>query len=351
MKCSFYIFFRVIVLVILLKIPNMYGQDVNFTMPYHSPLELNPAYAGSEKYWRFGANYQNSWSALGEPYEAYSFFTDYYFPKSKSGIGFSALNDRQMDGVLKQTSLALSYAYNLRVAQNTALRFGIQATLRMAFVNSGQLLFPDMIDPSFGATGGTVLYDKAQQMKFDMPIGCVFSHHNFYMGLAGRFLFNTNNATIDDVQILQSPKITLNMGYNIEFGTRLFSYSTHSTSSPNNYNFITLSPCIHYHLQSLYQNFSVGTYLRLSQFVSGVFYRTTPQFSFHFFSAMLGYTFKAMVISYAFEAGVLDSKMQGALPTTHEISLLFNIKYKMKEVYGVRVDRSNIQNSPPVNFL
>ncbi|MGL4364501.1 MAG: PorP/SprF family type IX secretion system membrane protein [Bacteroidales bacterium] len=349
MRCSFFCIFLAIILVALLKITSLQAQDVNFNMPYHSPLVMNPAYSGSENHGRIGVNYRNSWAAFGSPYETYAVFADYYFPKFKSGLGIYILNDKKMDGALNQTSFAFSYSYNLRIAENSSFRFGIQATLNLNAIVGNLLIFPDMIDPTLGIVAGSSTYPNNKKLNFDLPIGCVFSHRNFYLGIAARRLMqNSSNQDFEGIPYSISPRVTFHGGYNIILRT---SSTQGLYGIASNNSVMSLSPCFYYSWEGLAQVFSAGTYWQASQVMLGIFYRTVPRFSAQFFSAMIGYAFKTLTISYAFDVGLFTQAIRTSPPLTHEFALIFKLKYKSQLIYNVRTLSPNMPNAPLVNFL
>ena len=68
MKNLYLVFFTFLIMLSLVQ-----AQDIHYTQFYASPLNLNPAAAGSfNGDYRFAANYRNQRSSLGTPYTTMS---------------------------------------------------------------------------------------------------------------------------------------------------------------------------------------------------------------------------------------------------------------------------------------
>ncbi len=321
------------------------AQDVSFSQPYAAPLYLNPAYSGVAEFSRIGASFRYQWAQLGEPYTTTSFYADHYFSGFKSGVGFSAVNDRLAGGAVVQSGLGTSYAYNLRLAEKTFLRFGIQASLGITSVNASKLVFPDMLNPS-GAVFPTESYASEQRTYFDMAVGGVFSHDMFFAGVALHHLMGSPSVEVLGQPVSMPRKLTLHAGYNIPISIGS-SYSSGRYYQSDEEDALSLSPNIIYWLQGVYSAYAAGMYANVKGFSLGFFYKSEIGSSTNFFSAAAGYSANLFTLMYSFDFGKLSSETKAYTPNTHEISLVFKIKPRARNAYMQQWNRPyKVQNTP-----
>lgn len=101
------------------------AQDqVNFSQFFLSPYLINPSYAGIDGKPLVGFTYRKQWAAVeGGPTIAN---LNFHTPIGKRlSTGFSATNDQR--GVLNNSSLLISFSYNVPLQNKIFVRFGISA--------------------------------------------------------------------------------------------------------------------------------------------------------------------------------------------------------------------------------
>ncbi|MDR0415362.1 MAG: PorP/SprF family type IX secretion system membrane protein [Prevotellaceae bacterium] len=327
------------------------AQDANFAQPYAAPLYLNPAYSGMEDAMRMGATYQYKLGRLDNPYMLYAVYADYYFNAFKSGAGICAVSDRQGGGALTNTSVGASYAYNLRIAEETFLRFGLQALLDVISTNAAKLVFPDML----GAYGSAAIADNAyaseQKTYFDMAVGSVFSHRIFYVGAALHNLMQAPSGEVLGQPVTTPRKITLHGGCNVSvplYGRRTANYRG-STST------LTFSPNAVYGWQGSFHSLALGGYVGLNNFSGGFFYKAgfDANSKVGFYSASVAYSSGWLSVIYSFDFGKMNNMLRKYSPNIHEISLIFRIKRQVQRSYYFQNRNSDrkTQNMPYFNYL
>ena len=99
-------------------------QEVQYSQYMFNMLAVNPAYAGSRDVLSMTGLYRQQWVGIEGAPTTQSFTIDLPIKKEKVGIGFQAYNDQI--GVFKNTGVALSYAYRVKVSQKTTLSMGVQ---------------------------------------------------------------------------------------------------------------------------------------------------------------------------------------------------------------------------------
>ncbi|MDR3297050.1 MAG: PorP/SprF family type IX secretion system membrane protein [Prevotellaceae bacterium] len=293
------------------------AQDVVFLQPYSSPLALNPAYTGSERHMRIGVAYQHQLLSA-EPSMASTFYADYYFDELKSGVGISAVADMQGGGMLTQTSVGASYAYNLRLAQQTFLRFGIQALADVFLTSASRFIFPDNIGYG-GEVSASEAYASEQRVGFDMALGGVFTHRSLYVGLAVRNLLGQPSGVLAGQTISTPLAFTLHGGYNIRLSN---AYST-----KNSY----LSPNVMYCKHGEFQMFSAGANFLYRVVSLGAYYRKTLDGA-SFFILGAAYSPDLFTISYHFGYGSASANPTYS-SNIHEVALSFRVKYATPSTY------------------
>ncbi len=320
------------------------AQDVSFSQPYAQPLYLNPAYSGVEQFSRVGAGFRYQWGQLGAPYTTYALYADHYFDEWSSGVGIMAVSDRQPNGALLQTSLGASYAYNLRLAQETFVRFGLQALLGLTAIRPASLVFPDMLDEYGNPVGAAEAYAAEQKAYFDMAVGAVFSHRMLYAGVALQHLMGRPEQQVMGQPVGVPRKLTLHGGLNIPIGLRrqfAGSYRGELTGS------LTISPSVICLFQDDYKNYAVGSYLNLKGFSAGFFYKSEMASSASFFSLSAGYGGRTWGFMYTFDFGRLSREAKVYAANTHEFSLMFKIQNLSRSATRLRGNSGHrVLNTP-----
>jgi type IX secretion system PorP/SprF family membrane protein len=108
-----------------------YSQDIHFSQIYMTPLELNPANAGTEYDIRGILNYRTQWNPVStEPYVTMMAGYDMSFNKSaKTGYfagGIFLFQDKAGDSKMKQTNANLAVAYHINLDDKNTLGLGVQ---------------------------------------------------------------------------------------------------------------------------------------------------------------------------------------------------------------------------------
>ncbi|MDR1023627.1 MAG: PorP/SprF family type IX secretion system membrane protein [Prevotellaceae bacterium] len=326
------------------------AQDASFAQPYMAPLYLNPAYSGMEDFMRVGATYQYRWGRLDNPYMLYALYADYYFDAFKSGVGICAVSDRQGGGALTNTSVGASYAYNLRIAGETFLRFGLQALLDVTATNASKLVFPDMLGSSGSAAPAGNAYASEQKNYFEMAVGSVFSHRIFYVGAALHNLMEAPGGEVLGQTVATPRRLTLHGGCNVPIPL----YSQRAAYYRSSASTLMLSPNVVYSRQGLNQTLALGGYVGLKEFSGGFFYkvRLNADGQTGFYSTCVAYSSGWLSVVYSFDFGKVSDAMRKYSPDIHEVSLIFKIKQQPQSSYFQnRSGGRKIQNMPYFNYL
>jgi len=111
---------------------NSFAQDIHFSQTYMTPLELNPANAGTEYDVRGILNYRTQWSSVSTaPFVTMMAAYDMNFKKASSKTGYFAggiflFKDKAGDSKMNQTNANLAVAYHVNLDDKNTLGLGVQ---------------------------------------------------------------------------------------------------------------------------------------------------------------------------------------------------------------------------------
>ncbi len=161
-------------------------QDAMLSQYMFNGLFLNPAYAGSHKYWSSTFTYRNQWVAMDGAPETTILAVDGPIASKNMGLGFSFMYDKI--GVSTHNKITANYSYQLRTSANSKLSLGINASLSQFNARVEDLLVWDEQDvvfanningkyvPSFGV--GAYHYGEKHYVGISIPT--LFAYQNDY---------------------------------------------------------------------------------------------------------------------------------------------------------------------------
>ena len=319
---------------LLLRGSIAYGQDPVFSQWYASPLQTNPAFAGTNGAPFIALNYRMQYPSFnnGAAYSTFAASFDRALDRTNSSIGISVMTDDAGQGILKKTYASAIYAYKVNISDNMSAKIGVEGGMISSNLDWNKLIFLDQIDPINGWVNpdGTtrptseVRPEQTNRTLFDLSTGLLLTAKQFHVGLSAKhmatpdesFLKNTNS----NLRIGLPVRWSLHGGYEIILrkGNR-----SHPTS------FIT--PSLLIVKQGDFGQVVGGAYAGLGPIFTGIWYRhavSNPE------SAIFTIGFKQdyfkIGYSYDFPVGGLSTKTGG----THEISVNINLDpYQKKKDY------------------
>jgi type IX secretion system PorP/SprF family membrane protein len=152
-------------------------QEVQYSQYMFNMLAVNPAYAGSRDVLSMTGLYRQQWVGIAGSPTTQSFTIDMPIKKEKVGIGFQAYNDQI--GVFKNTGVALSYAYRVKVSQRTTLSMGVQGgvtNLTGDLMGVQRTLTGTDVDPAFSG--------NISKWLPNVGVGLYLSNDRGYIGLS-----------------------------------------------------------------------------------------------------------------------------------------------------------------------
>jgi type IX secretion system PorP/SprF family membrane protein len=151
-------------------------QDPMLTQYMFNGLYLNPAYAGSHKYWSSTLTYRNQWVGIEGAPETAVAAVDGPLPNKNMGLGLVIMHDRI--GVTRQNTAIANYSYHLKVGNEAKLALGVNAGISQFSAKLTDLTVWDQdqvfqndvtskILPRFGI--GAYFYAKKYYVGFSIP--------------------------------------------------------------------------------------------------------------------------------------------------------------------------------------
>ncbi|KAA3647519.1 MAG: type IX secretion system membrane protein PorP/SprF [Bacteroidetes bacterium] len=287
-----------------------YGQDPTFSQFYANRLYLNPAFAGTAKCPKLSLNYRNQWPGIDNSFITYAASFDQQIDAIDGGLGVQFMSDRAGEGVLKSTSAAIMYSYEISVNRKFSIRAGLQGTVVQKSIDVTNLRFGDMIDARRG-----FIYQSQEQINDDQVIypdfsfGLIGFSKKTYFGFAIHHLTNPNEGIIDFSLLPRR--------YTGHFGAVLPTGIRHKD--------ITWSPNVIYQSQGGNSEVNLGVYFTKGPLVLGVWNRVGDAFT-----GLLGLETDEFKIGYSYDmtTSLLSDKTGGS----HEISFSYIFPCRPKKV-------------------
>ena len=179
------------------------AQDPVFSQFYASPLQINPAFAGTTIEPRVSLNYRNQWTSLPQAYVTYAASYEQFLEPLNSGLGFFVLVDDAGQGIYKRNHAAIQYSYRVMINRDVGIKFGAEAGLQQSRVDWNKLVFLDQLHPAFGLNDPNGNPNVSEELPpvnnsttfFDVGTGLLFYSPVFYVGLSAKHI-NTPQETL-----------------------------------------------------------------------------------------------------------------------------------------------------------
>lgn len=164
------------------------AQDPVFSQFHAAPIQTNPAFAGVAFAPRLTANYRNQWPQWPNAYSTYAVAYDQWIEGMNSGVGLRVMADNAGNGLYRTMHTAVTYSYQLQVADRLYFRLGAEAGFLQNRINWNALVFGDQLNPVNGNGNGQnsseTPPDNFTQYDFDAAAGLLVFNSNFHFGLA-----------------------------------------------------------------------------------------------------------------------------------------------------------------------
>jgi type IX secretion system PorP/SprF family membrane protein len=258
------------------------AQDPQYSQFYHNQLSHNPAFTGHTSGSRFILTNRMQWVGIGQPFRTYALSFDTHINDNVGSVGLQVVHDQQATS-FQTTSASLFYAKWIQFGENGGLTAGFKGGFINHSVNLEGLKFIDQysasginaqsIDPLSLARGNTLT-----QFDTDVSVGLMYEKHaelgsavfdpnktGLQVGLA---LHHVDKMLRGQSYNLSSPHWGLHGTYKMPINLFWWEQETYDES--------TLSFTGYIRKQGQNMMLDIGTTIRYSPVIVGVWYRGLP---------------------------------------------------------------------------
>jgi len=317
-------FFAAILIVIFTKA--VYGQDVQFSQFYASPLFLNPAFAGSAEVSRFGVNFRNQWPSLDQTFIAYSAYFDHFVAEKNSGVGIIVNGSYQTLSNLANNEVGLVYAYRLKLGEKSFLHMGAQGSFATRSAAFDEVVLSAQLDIDRGLVlpgSGAAFPEDRTRSFLDLHSGLLFYNERLWLGFSGHHLTQPNISYLEGAVDPLAIRYSMHGGIKFDLPKGFINDYVNNTRQER-----TLAFAFNYKRQGLFDQLDLGAELFFDPVILGLWYRGLPTRiglpNNEALIAMLGFLFESGVqvgYSYDFTLSALGWRNSGG---AHEVSIRYD---------------------------
>lgn len=308
----------------LLAMHAVHGQDAQFTQFYAVPTYLSPAFAGTGLQTRFGLAVRDQWPAFPGAFVSTNFAIDHYMPGVNSGVGLLVSHDKAGSGALRYSSVTGQYAYEIELKRKVFLRPALQLGWANHAVDYSKLVFGDQL--ARGGTVGTYEYLNGTSINYaDLGAGLLFFTPRLWAGMGLHHLNRPNQSLLGN-EARMPVKFSLHGGWRTTFRTPVIKEHPQS-----------LVLAFNYKAQEKYDQLDVGGYFERSPFYAGLWYRGIPLLKRYApgyanrdaLAVLAGVIVNDLRIGYSYDLTI--SRLAGQSGGAHEITLGYEMASRGKK--------------------
>lgn len=297
----------------------MRAQDPIYSQFYSNMVMLNPAFAGAASGPRAALNFRNQWARIPGNFKQVALSADMplYFLGSNQGAGITVMNDIAGEGQLTKLDVVASYAYEIQLNKQHAVRLGVSGGIQQASVNWAQLRFPDQIDPVKGlinATKEPIGNYASGQIRPDVNAGISYYNKYAWAGLTVNHITQPNQVLTGLTGVSGKVDPKLPRKYSLTGGMRI---PLGDFRDPNS---MSITPAFLFINQGQFNQLNVGAYFDMAPMTFGVWYRHQDAMI-----GMIGVKTGPLRIGYSYDAtvGKLTQRNTGG---SHELSVVVELE-------------------------
>ncbi len=173
--------FLIVLLLLITSISSLGQQEPMFTQYMFNTLSVNPAYAGTRNALNLNSLSRIQWVGVEGAPKTISLALHTPFNKKKIGVGFSIVDDEA--GPVRNTYIAVNYAYRLRITESTTLSMGIKGGVSNYTLGLTNLEVNEPDDPDF--------QNNEKKLVPNLGIGFYLYSDRYYVGISAPKLVET----------------------------------------------------------------------------------------------------------------------------------------------------------------
>jgi type IX secretion system PorP/SprF family membrane protein len=290
-----------VILIVVLGCLNGYAQQLGQTSQFLLNKSLySPALVGIDNQFEGVLNYRNQWTSMNNSPKTLVLSVNNPFEGKSYAIGGSILTESL--GATKRNFFSLSYVYDVKVADDYLLAFGLSASMTQYRTDGSKLVLTDAGDETIDQKVNMV------SLSPDFNFGMAVKHEDFYVGLSVNNLIESRinmlaaNGKREQLPLELARHFYVYGSYTVDldkFDAIPFVVVKGASNSP--YQFELGSKFVH----------------KESKVWGGISYRHLDAISF-----LLGYTIMEQIdLGYSYDLTVSKIRMQTL--GSHELSLRF----------------------------
>jgi type IX secretion system PorP/SprF family membrane protein len=291
------------------------AQDPHYSQFFQTLHFANPSVISLSADAGAGILYRNQWPGLKSAFVTYNAFYLHPVSKLNSALGLTLTHDVQGDGIINKTLPAFIYSYQIKISEPFQVSAGMRAGYFVRSINEGKLLFETDITGNGNYFTGN---EKLKSGGFDFSLGMTVSNReNFHTGFAVHHITTPNEST--------SGK---------EGGKLNYLFVFHSSGkifiSDHYRRHIALKPGGRFMKQGVNTLLLYGSNLQIYDFEFGLWARNDLHFRFDAVLFLLGFTREKYNFTYSYDVNLKNMKIFSPGIGAHEVTFLYNFKYKEK---------------------
>lgn len=174
-------------------------QRTQYTQYMFSGLVINPAYAGVDDALSATFIDRHQWVGVDGAPTTQTLTLHGLNSKKRVGLGLTISNDKI--GIHQNLTAQASYAYHLKVADNSFLSFGLQAGVFHVRSDYGSLVSSGTPDPKLNGV-------RINELFFDMGAGLYFRSSKLHAGISAPELL-TKSSSVNDTTSVRFKSVNL----------------------------------------------------------------------------------------------------------------------------------------------
>ncbi len=215
-----------LLLTLVLGLSSAWAQDPQFTQFDAQPILYNPAYAGTNRMFRFISQYRQQWLDIPSTtdhsgqFDTFASSLDLFELRNQIGVGLHFTSDNAGSLGIRSEQVGLSFAYELRMFQGFIARLGIQGSYVQRRIDDTNLIFEDQLD----ITNGLINNNSLESLNavgtvrdWDLAWGILLGGEKWRGGFSMQHLRQPNLSLFDGANEGNDTPIR----YNVELGTAL----------------------------------------------------------------------------------------------------------------------------------
>ena len=329
-------------LFISLMAEKSFGQDMNYTQYFATPIYYNPAFTGLTPGLRARFLYRDQWPQLPVDFKSYYFSADLgdrNLPGA-GGLGLLVTNDNPGIGMINNLTVGLTISVRIPITSFLTSQLGIKAGIIQRRINWNDLVFTGQLDEKYGVyyPSSFTSPDANKKTAPDFAVGGILQYSNPDGNVTGNAGVSVDHLFKPDVSFFVNQeshipsKLVIHGDVIIATGAGGSSGTSNSSSDPLKINVGAI-----YQNQNNLNAFQIGLNLVKFNLYLGTWYRNTltgyaPNSTL---AVLAGYRYafaENMSIKFMYS---YDIQISGALQGTggaHEISLI--LEFDKLTIFG-----------------